>query len=83
MTVKPIEKKLAEKNIKLVQNFNEKEDSMIIARRVSKLFRLYTEKELIEEIKKEKQINVKRIGISLESLSPMQEPRRCRRTKKR
>ena len=76
-------RKLAQKNVKVVQNFNEEEDSMIIARRVPKLFRLYTEREFMEEIKKEKQINVKRSGISIESLSPMQEPRRCRRTNMR
>ena len=33
-----------------------------MARRISKIFKYYTEKELLDEIKKEKQIDVVRIG---------------------
>ena len=39
-------RKLVQKNIEVVQNFNEEEGSMIIARIVLKLCRLYTEREL-------------------------------------
>ena len=56
-------KKMAQRKIKVVENFSDEDDSLVIARRVSKLFKQYTEKELMEEIKKKKQIEMKRIGL--------------------
>ena len=56
-------KKLAQKNIRVVSSFKEDNDLLVVARRVSKHFKLYTEKELMDEIKLKKQIEVKRIGL--------------------
>ena len=56
-------RKMAQRKIRVVENFSEEDDSLVIARRVSKLLKQYTEKEIMEEIKKKKQIEVKRIGL--------------------
>ena len=53
-------RKLAQRNIKVVTDFREEDDFLVVTRRVSKLFKLYTGK---EEIKKKKQIEVKRIEL--------------------
>ena len=47
-------RKLTQKKIKVVQDFNEEIDSLVVERRKSKIFRHYSEKELKDEIKKEK-----------------------------
>ena len=56
-------KKLAQRNIKVVNSFKEEDDFLVVARRVSKHFKLYAENELKEDIKTKKQIEVKRIGL--------------------
>ena len=55
-------RKMAQGNIKVVENLIE-DESLVMARRISKLFKLYTEKETMEDIKKRKQIDVKWVGL--------------------
>ena len=56
-------KRMASRNIKVVEDFKEEADSLVVARRVSRLFKQYTEKEIMEEIRTKKQVEVKRVGV--------------------
>ena len=56
-------KKMASRNIKVVDDFKKEDDSMVVARRISRLFKQYTEKEIMEEIRMKKQIEVQRVGL--------------------
>ena len=55
-------KKMAARNIKVVESFKEEDDSLVVASRVSRLFKHYTE-EIMKEIKLKKQMDVKRVDI--------------------
>ena len=42
---------MAARNIKVVEDFKEEDDCLVVARRVFRLFKHYTEKEIMEETK--------------------------------